>query len=230
MLKRFDGLGGLVIGLVLAGFYYLFKAFPPAVANLLLITLLVLLSGGIHLDGVADTLDGIAGPRTAEQRLEIMRDSRIGGFGAIGLVLVLLIQYVSLNNIPGHPALLVIFSLILAPVVSRWTVVNAIFFYPYARPLGLGRVYKDAVNWRHFAIATVVTAGLGVLLFGLAGLVIIAGGWLVSSALALYLKSQLNGLTGDTYGAINEVVTAVVFLIVILLANNHALVYSWWLR
>ena len=133
---------GLVIGLILAGFHFVFRAFPPPVANLLLIALLAILSGGIHLDGLADTMDGIAGHRTPEQRLEIMRDSRIGGFGAIGLIFLLLIQYVSLNSIPSFPERLIVFGLILAPVLSRWAMVNAIFVYPYARPTGLGRVLQ----------------------------------------------------------------------------------------
>jgi adenosylcobinamide-GDP ribazoletransferase len=220
---------GLAIGLILAGFHYIFRAFPPSVANILLITLLAILSGGIHLDGVADTMDGIAGHRTPEQRLEIMRDSRIGGFGAIGLIFLLLIQYVSLNGIPNYPEKLIVFSLILAPVLGRWAMVNAIFVYPYARPMGLGRVYKDAVTWRHFAIATFVALTLSVLLFGAAGLIIMVGCWAIVNLLAFYLKHQLNGLTGDTYGAINEVATAGVFLIVVLLAYNHWLFYSWWI-
>jgi adenosylcobinamide-GDP ribazoletransferase len=219
---------GLAIGLILAGFHYVFRVFPAPVANLLLIVLLAILSGGIHLDGVADTMDGIAGHRTPAQRLQIMRDSRIGGFGAIGLIFVLMIQYVSLNGIPNPPDRLVVFGLILAPVVSRWTMVNAIFAYPYARPEGLGKVYKDAVTRQHFSLVTLVTAAVSVLLFGISGLIIMAGTWAIVNLLALYLKHQLTGLTGDTYGAVNEVATASVFLIITLLAYNHWLVYSWW--
>jgi cobalamin synthase len=68
-----------------------------------------------------------------------------------------------------------------------------------------------------------------VLLFGAAGLIIMASCWAIVNLLALYLKHQLNGLTGDTYGAINEIGTAGVFLIVVLLAYNHWLFYSWWI-
>jgi adenosylcobinamide-GDP ribazoletransferase len=219
---------GLAIGLILAAFHFILRIFPAAVSNLLLIILLAILSGGIHLDGVADTMDGIAGHRTPAQRLQIMRDSRIGGFGAIGLILILLTQYVALNSIPQTSERLTIFALILAPVVSRWTMVNAIFAYPYARPDGLGKVYKEAVTRQHFVLATLVTAAAGVLLFGLSGLIILAGTWVIVNLLALYLKHQLNGLTGDTYGAVNEAATASVFLIVTILNYNHWLIYSWW--
>jgi adenosylcobinamide-GDP ribazoletransferase len=157
-----------------------------------------------------------------------MRDSRIGGFGAIGLIFILLTQYVALNSIPQHAERLIIFALILAPVVSRWAMVNAIFAYPYARPDGLGKVYKEAVSRRHFSLATLIAAAVSVLLFGLSGLIIMAGTWAVVNLLALYLKHQLNGLTGDTYGAVNEVATTSVFLIITLLSYNHWLVYSWW--
>ncbi len=220
---------GLVIGLILLAFRFILGIFPGPVANLLLVILLAILSGGIHLDGVADTMDGIAGHRTAEQRLEIMRDSRIGGFGAIGLVFILLLEYISLNAIPSFPNRLLDFSLITAPVVSRWTVVSSIFVYPYARPTGLGRVYKDAVGRQHFVLATVIALAVSIILFGLNGLIIMAGAWIIVNCLAYYLNHQLKGLTGDTYGAINEVATVSVFLIVVLLAYNHSLIHSWWL-
>jgi adenosylcobinamide-GDP ribazoletransferase len=219
---------GLAIGLILAAFSWVFRVFPDAVANVLLIVLMVILSGGIHLDGVADTMDGIAGHRTTEQRLAIMRDSRIGGFGAIGLVLVLLVQYVALNGVAGFTDRLMIASLILAPVISRWAMVYAIFAYPYARPTGLGRVYKDAVTWQCCLLATLITLAVSVILLGPCGLIVTAGVWVITSLIAIYIKHQLNGLTGDTYGAINEAATAAVFLLVTLMAYNHWLDYSRW--
>jgi len=212
---------GLLIGLVLAGLSYgLSLILPEAVVNVLLVAALALMSGGLHLDGLADTMDGLAGHRTPEQRLEIMRDSRIGGFGAIGLAIFLLIEYVLLNNLPNDEKL---FALILAPALSRWAMVNAIFVYPYARPAGLGKAFKDAVNWRQFALATLIALILTLVFFRLAGLVILAGMWIIITLLAGYFKHQLKGLTGDTYGAINEAAVASVFLVVIVLAHNH-----WW--
>ena len=108
--------------------------------NVIIIAGMAILSGGLHLDGLADTLDGMAGSRTAEERLTIMRDSRVGSFGAFGLALVLLIQFVALNSVPEEYRTGII---ILAPVLSRWAMVNAIFVYPYVRPDGLGRSFGD---------------------------------------------------------------------------------------
>ena len=86
---------GIIIGLILFGLHWLLHLFlPNALVNILLLTSLVVLTGGLHLDGLADTMDGMAGHRTAERRLEIMHDSRIGGIGAVGLGLSLIIEYV----------------------------------------------------------------------------------------------------------------------------------------
>jgi adenosylcobinamide-GDP ribazoletransferase len=210
---------GLLIGLVLAGLSLLLdRILPGSVVNVILLAGLAISSGALHLDGLADTLDGMAGHRTPERRLEIMRDSRIGGFGAIGIALFLIIEYVLLNSLGGNSRL---FALILAPALSRWAIVNAICAYPYVRTEGLGKVYKEAVGGWQMLGATLIAIAASLLLFRLAGAVIILGVWIIANLAAVYFKNRLNGLTGDTYGAINEITTAGVFFIVTLLAHNH---------
>lgn len=210
---------GLLIGLAIAGLNWgLGFILPTAVVNVLLVLALAVLSGGLHLDGLADTLDSLAGHRTPEERLAIMKDSRVGGFGAMGLALFLLIEYITLNNIPGTVKMQ---ALILAPVLSRWAMVNSIFVYPYARPAGLGKAFKEAVNLRHFIFATLVTVAITGVIFSWAGLIIMTGAWLAVTMIALHFKSRLRGLTGDTYGTINEVSFVIVLLITLLLAHNH---------
>jgi adenosylcobinamide-GDP ribazoletransferase len=213
---------GLFIGLVLAGIDYLISLLlPAAVVNILLVAALAVFSGALHLDGLADTLDGIAGHRSSEERLRIMKDSRIGGFGAVGIALFLLIEFVLLNSLPAD---LRFYSLILAPTLSRWGMVNAIFVYPYVRPSGLGIAFKETLNWRQFVVATLVTLIVAVLLFRVAGLAIMAFAWVVITLIAAFLKRQLGGLTGDTYGAINEISTASVFFMITMLSFNHWLI------
>ena len=212
---------GLVIGGILLGLHYvLILLLPSGVVNGLLLATLVILSGGLHLDGLADTVDGLAGHRTPERRLEIMRDSHIGAIGAAGLFLFLIIEYIALNNIPDK---YLPFTLLLAPTVSRWMMVYAIFAFPYARPEGLGKAFKEAVGRSEFLIATFLTLLLAVILFPTAGPVIAAGTWIIISLAALYIKGQIGGLTGDTYGAINEIA-----LIAVLLAVN-VLIFKHWL-
>ena len=213
---------GVVIGLILAAINYVFSLIlPSTLVVVLLVAAMAVLSGALHLDGLADTLDGMAGHRTAEERLEIMRDSRIGGFGAIGVALFLLVEYVALNSIPGDMRM---YILILAPTLSRWAMVNAIFVFPYARPSGLGRAFKSAVGWPQFIIATAFSLIVSGVLFRLAGLAIMAGVWVITVLVSVYLKRQLKGLTGDTYGALNEVATVSALLVVTMLAFKHWLI------
>jgi adenosylcobinamide-GDP ribazoletransferase len=217
---------GLAIGLVLAGLNWLFGLFLPSeVANILLIVALVMISGALHLDGFVDTFDGIAGHKPVEARWQVMRDSRVGAFGVVGVVLLLLVKYVSLNSLPG--ALLMV-SLVLMPLISRWTMVYALFAYPYARPDGLGKALKQGTGWSRFIIATAVTlaftVGLawlaGMTYFYLVGPAIMLGSWVVIVGVAGYLKGKFAGLTGDTYGAINEIAEVGVLILIGLLAHN----------
>ncbi|MFH1031542.1 MAG: adenosylcobinamide-GDP ribazoletransferase [Chloroflexota bacterium] len=210
---------GIIIGLILAGLNYaLGLILPFSVVNALLIVAIVVLSGALHLDGLVDTCDGIAGHRTPEERWQVMHDSHAGGFGVIGAALLLLVKFVSLNNVPPS---VMLFTLVAAPVTSRWSMVYAIFAYPYARPAGLGKSFKEATGWKQFTIATLITLAITIVLFKFGGLVILFGAWLLVILLVFYLKRKFAGLTGDTYGAINEIVETGVFIIIGLLAYNH---------
>jgi adenosylcobinamide-GDP ribazoletransferase len=209
---------GGIIGGILAGLnWLLLYILPPGVVNALLIAALVILTGALHLDGFADTCDGMAGHKTVEERWSVMHDSRTGAFGVVGIVLLLLVKYVSLNSVPPE---LITAVLIFMPVVSRWAMVYAIFVYPYARPEGLGTAYKNATRWPQFTVATIITLAVAAALFPLfsyAGLLLIFGIWIVTAPLAIYFKYKFAGLTGDTYGAINEVAEVMGLLFVVII-------------
>ncbi len=210
---------GIIIGLILAALNYLLSlVLPPSVVNALLVVSLAVLSGGLHLEGLADTCDGLAKHGTPEERWQVMHDSRVGGVGVIGLALVLLVKYISLNSLPQS---LIMFTLVTTPVISRWTMVYAIFAYPYARASGLGKAFKQATGRWHFLLATLVALVLAAALLKLAGLFILFVVWLLTTAMAIYLKRRFAGLTGDTYGAINEVAESAVFILLSLLAYKH---------
>ena len=203
---------GLIIGFVLAGLSWILRfVLPPGIANALLLVVLVILTGALHLDGLADTCDGLAGHKTAEDRWRIMRDSRVGGFGVIGIVLILLVKYVSLNSIPGT---IMIASLVLMPVTSRWAMTFVIFAYPYARPSGLGRVFKEGTRWPEFVVATIIAIGVAALAMKFVGLVILAIVLIITIALDIYFKKTFSGLTGDNYGAINEISEVSILILV----------------
>ncbi len=218
---------GLIIGLILAGLNWLLSLLlPSAVVNGLLIVSMVVISGALHLDGFVDTCDGIAGHKTVEDRWRVMHDSRAGAFGIVGVFLLLLVKYVSLNSVPED---LLMVTLVLMPVVSRWAMVYTVFAYPYARPAGLGKIFKQGASWQRFTTATVITLAVAIGLarlanityFYLAGLAIMLAIWVIVVVMATYLKRRFAGLTGDTYGAINEVAEVCVLILVCLLAYNQ---------
>jgi adenosylcobinamide-GDP ribazoletransferase len=211
---------GLIIGLGLAGLNWLLSLIlASAVVNALLIVFLVVITGALHLDGFVDTCDGLAGHRTVEDRWRVMHDSRAGAFGIISVVLLLLVKYVSLNSIPG-PAMTA--TLIFMPVVSRWAIVYAIFACPYARPAGLGKVFKQGVSWRSFTVATLITSAVAIAIIPslpLTGLAIMVGVWVITVVMVAYLKRKFSGLTGDNYGAVNEVAEVSVLILAVVLGQ-----------
>ncbi len=199
---------GLFLGAILAGINWsLSLILPSSIVNAVIIIALLLLTGALHIDGFIDTCDAIFGRRTPQERWQIMSDSRVGGFGVVGAFCLLLLVYVSLGGMPEAYKMV---ALILMPALSRWSMVYAIFAFPYAKPAGLGKTFKQQANWRKLILATslVLASTLGLLIIkGLvfAGLALIFMVWLIAAVLGLFLQRKFAGLTGDSYGAINEV-------------------------
>jgi len=208
---------GLLIGggLALADLA-LTHLFTPHVVNALLIMLLVLVTRGLHQDGLADTLDGLAGGRTPAERLPIMRDPRIGAVGATGLFLSLLLRYAGLMALPQGlrlPALLCM------PAVGRWAMVTLAWASPYARAEGgLAASFLTHLSSAHVLIATgALAAGLG-LVFGVPSAFVVL---LCAAALLVAVwagcRQWFGGITGDTLGATNELIEIVFLLLMPLL-------------
>jgi len=206
---------GLGLGLILMGLDYgLNRILPFGLVNALLIIALTVLTGAHHLDGFVDTCDGVFGGRTSSERLAIMRDSRTGAFGVIGAVLLLLVKYAALTSTLG---MLRMWTLLVMPALSRWAMVGAIFFFPYARTSGMGLPFKQGARWYHLLIATVIVLAVTLWLLKLLGLIMVLTLALIIVGIVAYLRSRLRGLTGDTYGAINEIAEVMVLLLLILL-------------
>ena len=214
---------GLCLGAVLAGVNWtLGLILPSSMVNVFIILALLLLTGALHVDGFIDTCDALFGQRTPSERWQILSDSRVGSFGVIGAFCLLLLVYVSLGEMPEAYKMVV---LILMPALSRWSMVYAIFAFPYAKPEGLGKAFKQQVSWKQIILATLLvlastlgllaTKGLALVLVGLALIFMV---WLVATLLGWFLKRRFAGLTGDSYGAINEVtqVFILIFFCVIL--------------
>lgn len=190
---------GLLLGALLGALGLLLDRLLPSgpVAALLLLAG-ALLTGGLHLDGLMDTADGLAGGRTPARRLEIMRDSRVGAFGALAAALLLLAQYACLAELRG-PARLV--ALVVALSMSRWAMTLALALFPAARADGLGAAVRPPRPWLPLSIGALLAGGIALLTgpLGLAGLLAATGATLLGGWL---LVRRLGGLTGDTYGAL----------------------------
>jgi len=199
----------------LLGLYYgLSLILPPAVVTALLITALVILTGAHHVDGFIDTCDSVFTGKSKKERLAIMSDTRVGAFGIVGAILLLLLKYVSLLSVS-----LLLPALLLMPTFSRWTMVSMMFTFPYARRSGMGLPFKLGATWQRLAVATVIALVVAVVLLRWWGLVLTAVLWLIAFGIAGFFRSRLGGLTGDNYGAINEISEVLVLLLIILIGR-----------
>jgi adenosylcobinamide-GDP ribazoletransferase len=208
---------GLLIGGTLAlADYVLTKLFALEVVNVLLIAFLIVLTRGLHQDGLADTLDGIAGGRTPADRLSIMRDPRIGAIGATGLFLSLILRYAALMALPHSLRVPV---LVCMPALGRWAMVTLAWLSPYARTEGgLAAPFLIHLSLLHVLGSTFVLASALVLMLGVSGaVVILVGGSAVVVAVQAGCRSLFGGITGDTLGATNELVEILFLLVVPLL-------------
>jgi adenosylcobinamide-GDP ribazoletransferase len=197
------GLGSLLVGIN----QLLLLFFPDPVRAGLVVGAWIVMTGGLHLDGVADVADGLAvdphHPHVLTRRLAVMSDSRVGTFAVLALILVILLKWSSLWGNPRWTFLL------LTPAWGRWGQLVAIVAYPYLKLEGKGKLLKDSTQWSDLWPVT--------LLLGAAtlGLVVVNGsflrigiwtGMILGSALGVgfWFASQLGGHTGDSYGATVE--------------------------
>jgi len=189
---------------------------PPTV-NALVLILWGLLTGWLHLDGLADTVDGLCGGATREEKLTIMRDSRVGTFGAAALFGLLLLKFSLLGELSGAAYG---DALVLAPTLGRWAMVCGILFFPPARKEGLGHLFKKYCDWRELAFATITALGCTIPLLGPWGSAVFGGVGMAVTVMAWALTRTLGGLTGDTYGALCEVGEVLTLVIISLLAKG----------
>ena len=202
---------GLVVGLLAggAGLAGLAIGLPAGVAAGLVLVAQVMATGAMHEDGLADTADGLWGGMTPERRLEIMRDSRVGTYGLLALVLSVGLRWQALAVLLPMG----IVPLILAEVVSRAMVTVLMTALPHARKDGLARHVGRPPAWPvglALGLAAVVTAGLG----GVAALAwaLIGPGLLVAPLLGRLAMHRLGGQTGDILGATQQLTALAVLL------------------
>jgi len=198
---------GLVIGAVTwLAWMGTTRLFPPFVAGILTLIVWVALTGGLHLDGLADCCDGLLASTTVERRLEIMKDPRLGAFGGIGLILVLLLKAATLASLTPATS----FGIIFAASLARWCILPA-GVMPLARPSGMGADFAAGFRRWFIVVGAIIPLGLALTLGARGVLSLLAG--LLAAALVLWLaKSRINGVTGDVFGMVVEAVETVSLL------------------
>jgi adenosylcobinamide-GDP ribazoletransferase len=180
---------------------------PPWMAAVGVVMFLALATGGLHLDGLADTADGLGGGRGDRDRiLEIMRDSRVGSFGVVALVIALLGKAAGLAALMGgeFSGGTVFWGIVLMTTSARWAGVAMIRSFEYARTEGLGRKFRDESESRELGIASVILV-MTLLVAGQGGWIAVLLAGAAAMGIGLRANASLGGLTGDVYGAGIEV-------------------------
>lgn len=208
---------GLLIGaLIVAVDRIAMRALPPAPVDVLVVVALVVVTGALHLDGLADAADGLLGGRTPGQRLEIMRDVHAGTYGVVAIVCVLALKWAGLAALPASVR---VEALLLAPCLARFAVVVAATL-PYARPEGAGASFRrQAWPWG-VAVSGVMAAIASGALLGVGCATVVAFATAVPLALGWLALRAAGGVTGDVFGATIEVTEALTLLLIAALAGR----------
>ncbi|WP_286033656.1 adenosylcobinamide-GDP ribazoletransferase [Fusobacterium necrogenes] len=222
---KFFPIVGMVIGLILFAFFWGFSGiiYTPMLMIVLLVIIEVILTGGLHLDGLADTFDGIFSYRSKQKMLDIMKDSSLGTNGGLVLILYFILKIVLIYELEmtiGLPSGIVF---LLTPVIARLNSVINCASAPYARATGLGKTFVDNTNGFGVIVATVLvllyTIVIGYLfLLPVVMLIIIPIVMLFGFIFAKLMTRKIGGVTGDTLGAVVELSEILVILLIYIFA------------
>jgi len=208
MLPHFP-LVGLFIGLLLVGVDALAGSiWPRPVAAVIDVLFLAWVTGGLHLDGLGDTADGLYGRRPTEKALAIMKDSRVGAMGVIAIFMGLGVKWGGLAAVDSQRALV----LLTVPAFARSAQLLGMRLLPYGRPEGLGRDFCGVPLGIFDFRGLVLTIGLA-LFAGGRGLLLILAFFLITGGVVLFFKRRVNCITGDMLGALAEICEAGLFLV-----------------
>ncbi|GJL49818.1 MAG: adenosylcobinamide-GDP ribazoletransferase [Nitrospirales bacterium] len=203
---------GFLLGTILVLCDRLFMmVLAEPVVNMLLVTIVVMMTGALHQDGLADTIDGVAGGKDPSHRLSIMRDSQIGAIGATGLILAIGLRYTGLMSLPpgGRESLL-----LCMPAFGRWSMVIGSYKVSYPRPEGgVAAAFIQHLSFRDVLMATAIL-GIGLVwaIHPLQAILLLLGIVIVTRLMVWGASRVFGGVTGDILGTINEV-TEIVFLL-----------------
>lgn len=195
-------LAGLTIGGLLAGLNWLMEPWlSRPLAAALLVTALAVITGALHLDGLADVCDGLAARGSRERFLAVMKDSHVGAAGAVAVALGLLLKWQALLAIPEA---MVWQTLLLFPTLGRFAQVLAMAGARHARQDGLGAAFIQGMGPYRLTGALILTVAISAVLLPLKGLIALVAVFGLTLVVKGYFHNRLGGLTGDIIGCICE--------------------------
>lgn len=209
---------GFFLGLILvsANSLFSFIHLDKLATCVILVTFLIILTGGLHLDGLADTTDALLSGKSRAQMLKIMRESQIGTMGSLSLICVILLKLSFLCALPWK---VINVALITMCLVSRYSLVLVIFLFPYVREQGKAKALSEGVNRRILLSASGITLFCVLLFLGLKGLVALMLVVPFAYVLGESISKRIGGITGDTLGAINELTEVFALFIILILTR-----------
>jgi len=217
---------GAVLGLICAGVVGVVNHLClPMFTGAIGFTLLIILTGGIHCDGLMDSADGLFSGREREKILDIMKDSRAGSFGVVSMILVAALEVSTLTELARLSTWWLCTAIYSAPIIARLMMVITIGAFPYARATGMGKAFADFTTRRTIFIAAVETilflAPLTFIseIFFLSALTAIMIALLVAWKFATFATKKIGGVTGDIYGAVTMLAELFVLITFLLIGN-----------
>lgn len=228
----FFPLVGLGMGAVAVGINAVLARFLPLPLRMLIVLGTFTLAGeSLHMDGWADTSDGLFGGKDPEERIRIMGDTRVGTAGILSLIFLVLWKFLCLVFIGERGNSYVLNgALVLTPALGRWSMVNAARLGHPARPEGMGKSFLEMRGRRDWLIATGTMLIFSVLMFPRGTVVLLPLAFAISLALTLAHNKWLGGHTGDTLGSVNEATEALILGVIVILAARGVLLGDfWWL-
>ncbi len=208
----FFPLVGLLLGTLLFVFDFLaLTLWPRQAAAALDVVFLVIITGAFHLDGLADTADGLYAGRTRERALEVMKDSRVGVMGAVAILCVLALKWAGIASLNDHRIVL----LAVIPAYARAGMMFGMRFLPYGRPGGgTGRIFFEK-RMSLWAFSGILAPAALSLFLGWRGALLLNGVFVAAVAgIVLYYHRKMGCITGDMLGAMAEILEALLFVTV----------------
>ncbi|MCX8030150.1 MAG: adenosylcobinamide-GDP ribazoletransferase [Thermodesulfovibrionales bacterium] len=206
----------------------------------LMLLFLVLLNGGFHLDGLSDTFDALSVKSSGDiekdmhKRLAIMKDSTAGPIGITSIIFILALKYLCLKAITNMSYFILYSTFLFMPVVSKWTMVTAMFYGKSAKKEGLGRIFIEGVKEKEFIFSTIIfiilllTVHVGFITFApkwqyIFNMLLLVTLYLFSRLWIMLCDKKFGGLTGDTLGALSEITETIFLLLVIVWSRLYIL-------